>query len=92
MLLELEKIVADNLDFHGNITNGIVELDLPEDRIEEIKGRVDKLQGALVFDRKIIVGQGNDPNYRRILENIKKQVDPNNILFPEILLKGVEIL
>ncbi|NMA01094.1 MAG: FAD-binding oxidoreductase [Clostridia bacterium] len=92
LLLELEKIVADNLDFHGNITNGIVELDLPEDRIEEIKGRVDKLQGALVFDRKIIVGQGNDPNYRRILENIKKQVDPNNILFPEILLKGVEIL
>ena len=67
-------------------------MDLSEERVEEIKGRVDKLQGALVFDRKIIVGQGNDPNYRRILENIKKQVDPNNILFPEILLKGVEIL
>jgi glycolate oxidase len=91
-LLELERVVEDNLDFHGNITNGIVEVDLSEERVEEIKGRVDKLQGALVYDRKVIVGQGNDPSYRKLLANIKIQVDPNNILFPEILLKGVEIL
>ena len=91
-MLELERVVEDNLDFHGNITNGIVEVDLSEERVEEIKGRVDKLQGALVYDRKVIVGQGNDPSYRKLLANIKIQVDPNNILFPEILLKGVEIL
>lgn len=92
LLLELEGIVESDLGLQGNITNGILEADLSWEMIEEIKSKVDKLQGALVFDGKTIVSQGNGPSYRKLLANIKKQVDPQNILFPEILLKGGELL
>lgn len=91
LLSEMERVVEGGIDFYGNITNGIVQVDLSEEMVEEIKSMVDKLQGALVFDRKVIVGKGNGPSNGKLLANIKKQVDPNNILFPEILLKGVDL-
>ncbi|QNB47850.1 FAD-binding protein [Thermanaerosceptrum fracticalcis] len=85
-----EKRHGIKVNMHGIITNGVFELEFDEllfnsNMLNELTADIQELQGRLVYKGNVIAGIANDVTYKRLLADIKRQVDPNGILVPESL-------
>jgi len=78
-----------SLNIQGNVTNGVLEMDLKntvDDEgklIEELSGELLQFEGSLIYRGNTLRAKAEMTNQKLLLE-IKRQVDPNNILVPQI--------
>lgn len=88
LLLSLADLSKKPSLLWGNITSGILEIEAPNLQEAELENIAQRLKGTLISDNKIIFQQNHDQFSQEILARIKKQIDPKNVFFPEIIAKG----
>ncbi|AET69711.1 FAD/FMN-dependent dehydrogenase [Desulfosporosinus orientis DSM 765] len=78
-----------SVNIQGNVTNGTLEIDLKntvDDEgklIEELSGELRQFEGCLIHRGNTLRAKAEMTNQKLLLE-IKRQVDPNKILVPQI--------
>lgn len=79
-----------SISIQGNVTNGVLEMGLKNPvkdegkLMAELSKEFQKFEGSLTYRGNILTAKAETTN-RKLLLDIKRQVDPNKILVPEIL-------
>jgi glycolate oxidase len=85
-LEEVDKLTNQfsSMKIKGNITSGIInfEISANNELLLNLSRVINTLQGTLTFEGNMLTTKNRGTGYLNLLKNIKKNIDPNNILVP----------